>query len=246
MKNIITALVTLVALSTTAYADIARVEAGFGAWMQSPTTSMKYERKAGLSGNDVSKDGQEETQGYVWLLVKHPLPIIPNIRLEYTNISSEGIGSGEFDFFPSPISGDTKSELEMTQVDIIPYYNILDNTAWITLDIGLDFKIVDTTYTIDSYEEKTSSSFPLLYLRGRFEIPATNVGVESDLKYIKYGDTEVVDFRAKLDYTFEFVPVVQPAVEIGYRMEKLYEVSDEKLKSDFEFSGVYVGAMVRF
>ena len=53
--------------------------------------------------------------------------------------------------------------------------------------------------------------------------------------------------RAKVDYTFDFVPVVQPAIEVGYRVQKFDVTSDDdKTKMDMEFSGVYAGLMLRF
>ena len=258
MKNLLTALVCLVALSSAANADFARIEAGAGAWMQTPNTFMEYKDSTGLSGTDEST-GTEETQGYVWLLIKHPIPIVPNLRLEYVNISSIGTASGAFDFpgFPS-LPGNTPSTLEMTQFDIIPYYNILDNTSWITLDIGLDIKVVETTYTAKpsinllltelstDYVETSSDIIPLLYVRSRFEIPSTSIGLEADVKYITDGTSTVSDIRIKVDYTLDFIPVIQPGIELGYRMQKMYVETDEDLIADYDFAGVYFGAMVRF
>jgi len=259
MKKILTAFVSLLSLTSIAYADFARIEVGAGAWFQSPTTSMKYEDST-LDGNDVSDAGQANTQGYLWLLVKHPLPLVPNMRLEYVNVDSSGMGSGKFKFFPVALSDKNKSSLEMTQFDIIPYYNLLDNTSWITVDVGIDIKIIETLYSIPdpqilgvssvtvtgALEETSTDIFPMLYVRGRFEIPATNVGIESDLKYVTDGESDVLDFRAKLDYTLDFIPVIQPAIELGYRVQKMYVITDDDIVADFDFAGIYVGAMVRF
>jgi outer membrane protein len=260
MKKIIIAITSIISFATVVNADIARIEVGTGAWFQSPTTSMNYEDDSGFSGEDISDSAQEKTQGYIWLLVQHPVPLFPNLRLEYVNVNSSGIGTGNFDFFQSPISGDNKSKLEISQFDIIPYYNILDNTSWVTIDVGLDIKVVETIYSIadpqvggfalgsttGSFEDTSSDIVPMLYLRGRFEIPSTDIGIESDIKYITDGESDALDFRLKMDYTLEFVPVVQPSVELGYRVEKIYMVTDDDLIADFDFAGIYLGAMLRF
>ncbi len=255
MKKILTSLVCMVAFGTTASADFARIEAGAGAWMQTPNTLMEYKDSTGLSGRDEST-GAEESDGYVWLLIKHPIPIVPNLRLEYVGMSSSGISSGDFLDFVS--SGDAPSTLDMTQFDIIPYYNILDNTSWITLDIGLDIKVIEATYETtvkkdlivteleEPYVETSSTVVPLLYVRTRFEIPSTNIGLEADVKYITDGDSTVSDIRVKVDYTLDFIPVVQPGVELGYRMFKMETTNDEELEIDLDYSGVYVGLMLRF
>ena len=257
MKKILTALASILALSTTANADFARLEGGAGAWMQTPSTHMEYQDSTGLSGTDDSI-GQDETQGYIWMLIKHPIPIVPNLRLEYVNISSVGLANGEFTFFPiGDELEDTPSSIEMTQFDIIPYYNILDNTFWMSLDLGLDIKVIETTYTakpevesfgvsLGDYVEVSTTVIPMLYVRARTEIPTTNIGLEADVKYITDGTSSLSDIRLKVDYTLDFIPVVQPAIELGYRIQTMDIETDEDLIADYEFSGVYVGVMLRF
>ncbi|HEY9203198.1 MAG TPA: TIGR04219 family outer membrane beta-barrel protein, partial [Sulfurimonas sp.] len=147
----------------------------------------------------------------------------------------------------------TTLSYDMKQYDIIPYYNILDNTAWITLDLGLDIKIVDASYTaapsapFTGYSDSVTFALPLLYVRTRVEIPATNIGLEADVKYVTTGDSTVYDVRAKVDYTLDFIPVVQPALEVGYRVQKLdIDESGVDAKLDIDFSGIYAGLMLRF
>lgn len=252
MKKILTTLLSTAVLATIASADFSRVEMGAGAWMQTPKGDMSY-TDGGANGSNVF-DENEETNAYVWMLIKHPIPVLPNLRLEYVNIDSTGVASGQFeDFF----AADSKTSLKMTQFDVIPYYNILDNTAWITLDLGLDFKVVSLDYQADgvtingnlnqNYSDKQTIAIPLAYLRARVEIPTTNVGVEADVKYITYDGSTVSDMRAKVDYTLDFIPVVQPALEVGYRVQKI-DISSSEVKSamNVDFAGMYVGLMLRF
>jgi hypothetical protein len=44
-----------------------------------------------------------------------------------------------------------------------------------------------------------------------------------------------------------FIPVIQPALEIGYRVQKI-DIDEDSIdaKLDIDFSGVYAGLMVRF
>jgi len=146
----------------------------------------------------------------------------------------------------------------MTQFDVIPYYNILDNTAWITLDLGLDLKVTEIKYQADgvvipgiadtSYTDSVTTVIPLLYVRGRVEIPATNIGLEADLKYVSYNSNTIYDARAKVDYTLDFIPVIQPAIEVGYRVQKIKLEDDGagSAKADLDFAGAYAGLMLRF
>ena len=250
MKNILTVFTCSILLSSAVLADIARVEMGVGAWMQSSEGSVSY-TDSGANGSYVSSE-DDNTQAYVWALIKHPVPIVPNLRLEYVSLEDSGTATGRFEDFD--IGGvNTSMFYDMKQYDIIPYYNLLDNTAWITLDLGLDIKVIDISYDVDplipfvGYSGSETLAIPLLYVRTRVEIPATDIGLEADVKYVTTGDSTVYDIRAKVDYTLDFIPLIQPAIEIGYRIQKMdIDESGVDFKIDLEFSGVYAGVMLRF
>ncbi|NOR58474.1 MAG: TIGR04219 family outer membrane beta-barrel protein [Sulfurimonas sp.] len=249
MKKILTALTCVGIMATAANADLARVEMGVGAWTQNSSGKITYTDN-GADGTYASSE-KDVTQPYVWALIKHPIPIVPNLRLEYVALEDKGLATGQFkDFDIGGVS--TTMAYDMKQYDIIPYYNILDNTAWITLDLGLDIKVVEASYNaapstpFTGYRGSETIALPLLYVRGRVEIPATNIGLEADVKYVTYSSSTVYDVRAKIDYTLDFIPVIQPAIEVGYRVQKIDISDDSSLNVDLEFSGAYAGLMLRF
>lgn len=251
MKRILTALTCAGLMAVTASADIARVEMGAGFMQQDTSGNVSY-TKDGANGTYTS-DKDTTTQPYVWILIKHPVPIIPNLRVEYASFEDSGKATGQFENFNiGAVASNTT--FNINEYDIIPYYNILDNTAWITIDLGLDIKMMDISYeakpvgAFAGAEDSTSLALPLAYLRGRVEIPATNIGLEADVKYVTYNSSTVYDARAKIDYTFDMFPIVQPAIEIGYRVHKINidDTTFGDLKTDLEFSGAYAGIMLRF
>ena len=253
MKKILSTIACGAVLATTASADFARIEAGAGLLSPTPKGTLSYS-DAGATGAYVSNE-KPQSNYYAWMLVKHPLPIIPNLRLEYATLSDEGHAEGSFAGTTVTFPTATPSKVDLTQFDVIPYYNILDNTFWITVDVGLDVKVIHSDYKIDAvpssglltYSKAASLALPLGYLRSRVQIPITNIGIEADGKYITYNGNTVYDIRAKVDYTLGFIPIVQPAVELGYRIEKFDLTSDDKkTKMNLDFSGVYAGLMVRF
>jgi outer membrane protein len=254
MKKILTTLAITATLASTLSADFVRTEIGIGGWSQTPS-GVATENIAGSNGSNVF-DEKEDTSFYAWLLIKHPIPILPNIRLEYANINANGVANGSWggiNFASSP------SSLKLKEYDVIPYYNLLDNTFWLTLDLGLDLKYIKYDYTVDgtpavgiipavdAYQDSSSFVIPLLYLRARVQIPATGLGIESDIKYVAYNGSTIYDFRAKVDYTFDITPVFQPGIELGYRAQKIkIEDSSADLHSDVDFTGVYAGVVIRF
>ncbi|QOP40301.1 TIGR04219 family outer membrane beta-barrel protein [Sulfurimonas marina] len=254
MKKIISTLAMVSTLATVASADFTRVEMGVGVWSQEPTGNITY--KDGATTGSYASDETKKTSAYAWMLIKHPIPVVPNLRLEYASVEDKGSVDGTFkDFTASSV---TTGSFKVDQYDVIPYYNILDNTAWITLDLGLDIKVLDSSFKaegvnvngvvgLSDYEDSTLLAVPMGYARARVEIPATDIGIESDIKYITYSGSTLSDFRVKVDYTFDITPVVQPAIEVGYRTQSyVIETDDDKTKVDMKFSGVYGGLMLRF
>ncbi len=248
MKKILTILVAGAILATTASADFSRIEMGAGAWQQAPSGGgATQDGVLSLNGTYTSSE-KDSSEMYLWMIIKHPIPIFPNFRLEYVTVAEEGRTTGTVNGI---VAASAPTTIDMQQFDIIPYINILDNTGWVTLDLGLDLKVIQSDADISglfdgaSYSDSTSVVIPLLYVRTRAEIPATNIGLEADVKYITDGDSTIYDIRAKVDYTLDFIPVVQPALEVGYRIQK-YDIDDSNTKMDLEFYGVYAGLMVRF
>lgn len=251
MKKIATTLLFVGTFLTTANADIMRVEAGIGLWDQKSSGTLSY-TDGGADGRYSSNEPSDSSM-YFWALLKHPLPLIPNLRLEYASVEDSGVGSGKFKDFDIIGGATTRVAYDIKQYDIIPYYNILDNTAWITLDLGLDIKVMEASLDADpntsgfkGYSQSETIAIPLLYLRARVEIPATNIGLESDVKYVSYSSNSLYDVRVKVDYTFDISPVIQPAIELGYRVQKVDIEDGSDFDVDLKFAGFYGGLMLRF
>ena len=244
---------SLTVLSFSLNADAVRIEIGGGAWLQTPKGESVYSNSDGDSGTDRSTE-KEQTEFYAWMLIKHPIPIIPNFRLEYVSLTSIGKATGTFKEFSVPVSSDTT--LILKEYDIIPYYNIFDNLSWVTLDIGIDLKVINASYEalnielIDipgisaTYTEEKTVLIPLAYLRTRLEIPTTNIGLEGDAKYISYNENIIYDARIKLDYTLDLL-IVNPGIEVGYRFKRTKYIHDDTT-IDLNFSGPYAGIMIRY
>ena len=227
MQKILKTLIGGAVLASTLSADFIRAEIGVGVWSHTPNGEI----------NTVAvKTSDDKTEAYLWALVKHPVPIIPNLKVEYSNATA------------STIAGDTTFK----QYDIIPYFNLLDNTFWTTFDVGIDFKLLDISMEatnlalISPSIETDSIVLPLAYVRSRFQLPFTGLGGEADVKYLAYSDTVIYDAKIKVDYTFTSFPVFEPGIEVGYRVQKIETSELLSMKMAVDFEGVYVGMMLRF
>lgn len=262
MKNLLKAATVASLLTTSALnADFLRVEAGAGMWLADPSGDISLKDN---SINLVDTLGYSTSSStYAWILFKHFVPVIPNARLEYVALSYDGkIATGIPAWNNSPVPDKVSNSLSLNEYDAILYYNILDNTFWTTVDFGLDVKMIDASFQIDPLTivgqeayagYKTPSAMiplPLGYARARVEVPFTGLGVEAIGEYLSLGESKVMDVRAKVDYTLGITPLIQPGIELGYRMQK-FDVDATNIKSsmpvlNLEFSGFYAGAMLRF
>lgn len=213
----------LIFLSFSASADFLRLEGGVGVFRAAPGGHIEDKNGGDISLEDAGIGTENDL--YAWVYLKHPVPIIPNARLEYLALNHKPDGGGDFD---------------VKEVDGILYYNLLDNLLFVTVDIGADVKYVET---IGSQMGK-ATTLGLLYGRARVE-PTDWLGIEAILTATDYQDNSGYDARLKVDYTMTFVPVIQPGLEVGYRIHKLqYKLGDVIDKA--EYTGVYAGLMVRF
>lgn len=259
---------TISFLTISLTADIWHIEGGAGLWDGSSEGTIYHQGNINLLGltipdqelTDTLGDHENKTAGYLYVMIKHPIPIVPNVRFEYVGVKSGGEISYLKDLgFPIGVVEQTReTQLFLTQYDTILFYNLLDNTFWMTFDLGVDIKYVTTQYYVPDLDvdETSNSIIPMAYLRGRVEAPFAPLALESDIKYITDGESTVYDLRIKVDYTFKMDAALEPGIELGYRLQQftvygedsnyLGDVFSGKSDTDVTFSGVYGGITVKF
>jgi outer membrane protein len=258
MSKVLSGLLLAGLLGAGAQADLLRVEAGAGAWQNDFSGSLSSGTPADVIESDIL-GYEKETKGYAWLNIKHPVPILPNLRLEYAAVDFSGTSTSGFTYKDKDYNANSQSDLTLDQIDVIMYYNILDNTAWVTLDLGLDIKVIQAEFNAVgtenitnnslSLQEKETLPIPMAYGRMRFEIPGVDIGVEGNVKYIGYKDSKVMDYAIKADYTLVDVLPIDVGLEVGYRFQQLdIDGSDFSTDTSFdiEVDGVFAGATVKF
>jgi len=258
MSKILSGLLLIGLLGASAQADLIRVEMGAGIWQNEVSGTVETFTGSVLDGGyDTDILGYDkETKPYVWMYIKHPVPVLPNLRLEYAAIDYSGAAKVPFTYEGTTYGVNTTSDLTLNQYDLIMYYNILDNTAWTTIDLGLDVKIIEGEFTATDASNPTNTvndsetiPVPMAYVRGRVEIPATDIGLEANMKYIGYGDSKVMDYAVKIDYTLADILPVDIGLELGYRFQQIDLDADDfslDTTTKIEVDGIFAGAVVRF
>jgi len=254
---------TLLLLSTLLTADLITIEAGVGSWSQTPSGFMEYkDTDKDNSGRDTSNEN-EFANIYAWGYIEHFFPYVPEFRIEYSSLESDGQGSGTLSGFEIPIGSNFPTTLEFNQLEIIPYYNLLDDTFWIAVDMGIAIKLVDyqATGRLESdvggfiqlgdeiYNEKGNFIAPLPYLKLYGQIPFTTIGLKTIIKYGAIDNSSFTDIVIKLDYKINFLPIIEPGIEIGYKYVDIdVDVEDGDTSSiiKLEFAGLFGGLMFHF
>lgn len=190
-------------------------------------------------------DLESDTNANLSAYIEHPVPLLPNVRLNYTRIEQSGRGelSTGFDEIPNGVEVD--SDLDLSQFDVTLYYEVLDN--WANLDLGvtardLDGELVVREQAIGGQVSKTKVDgvIPMGYLAARFDLPFTGVSVGGEANLISFDGDSVYDYNAYGQYELSLLQL-----RAGYRQISIdYEDSDDRL--DIELGGPFVSAGLRF
>ena len=235
------------ALPLSANADFLSISAGGGAWNADPSGSFK--KTTDPADVDIKENlfWDTETNGYAFITLEHFVPIVPNARLMLTNIDQSGSGITSFEFDGDIYSGNVNNDFSIQTLDLLLYYEVLDNI--VSLDLGLnirnlkvDYSITGTvsgatTTTTDSLDE----TVPMLYVLVGGS-PWPDLIISGELSYVAYSGSSISDFTAKVAYTTNFFV----GFEAGYRQQK-YEFDDvSETDAKLDFDGVFAGAYLKF
>lgn len=248
----VTALVAVAAaagVSAPAAADNLGIAAGVALWNYEPDG---HARQDGNGSFDLQNDLGLGTEwgGYAWIAVEHPVPVLPNIRVEYTRADTQGSGTVSQSFTIDGVTyaqgTDVSTKADLDQLDLVLYYELLDNV--VSLDLGLDIKYLYGHVRVrqDDTGESEKVSFraplPLLYAAARVDLPLPGMWVGGQASGLAYDDNRLVDLRATVGYDFVF----GLGVQAGYRHQaiKLDDVND--LSADISVAGPFVGVHADF
>ena len=176
--------------------------------------------------------------------LEHPVPVLPNVRLKYVNMEQieDGKISGAFD---KVSSGNVETTLDLSHIDLILYYEILDN--WVSVDVGLDIKKFDGKLRIfnDTASDESNTDIdevlPLGYLSAEVELPMTDLSFGVELSGISYSDNSISDAKIRIRQGFSLA-----FIELGYRQMAIKVDDIDDLDVDVDISGIYLSTGLDF
>ncbi len=198
-------------------------------------------------------DHGSETPASFSFALEHPVPMIPNFRLRFADMSSSGRttidDSFSFNGVTYPVDARLSTEFNLQSSDFIFYYELLDNDT-VSFDLGLNGKYLDGDVRVSDGTNHARQSFkgvvPMLYGAVEFGIPATRFSLFGDFNLLSVGDHSLRDYQAGAAYTVFDNMAVDLSVRGGYRKFKL-ELDDlDNLYADWSFDGLFLGVEADF
>jgi len=221
-------------------------------WDQSYSGEITDKNTAVDLEDDLNLDGVGNNVFY--LAFEHPIPVIPNIKVKQTSMSTEGDDgelSASFNLGGDTISlsSDVASEADFSHTDFTLYWSL--PLPIVTVDFGLTARQFDGYVKLESATENAEADLdavvPMFYGKVGVDIPLTGLSVGGDVNYIGLGGSGVTDYDVNLTYVLPIIPLLDVGLTAGYRSFN-FEVdpddfggSDDDLSAEATVAGPYFG-----
>ena len=241
-------------VSSIVYADTAGLEVGAYQWQPEYSgfiavdatsqngTRLDLENDLGLT---------DDSHNIVWASLEHPVPFLPNIKLVSSDldVQASSILTRDIVFGGETYSADeaVDTQIDMSNMEYTLYYELLDN--WINLDAGLTLRQYDGFVSLNtdptgsniSESELLDFTLPLVYLKGRVDLPLTGFFVDGEVNIISYDGDSLSDTAFAVGYESD----IGLGAKAGYRTFTM-EVEESEFLSDVKFTGAYVSVFFHF
>ena len=207
------------------------------------------------SSSTASFNFDDETNGAAYIAVEHPVPFLPNLKVNYTGLDTAGVTNLEtsftFDGNLYTAESDVLTDAEITSTDIILYYELFDNDL-ISFDVGLNGKVIDGTLLVEDQASNTrgmeefSGVVPMVYSRVQVGLPFTGLAAYAEGSYLSLDDHTLSDYQIALTYSFIESLAVDMTLQLGYRNVEIDIEDLDDIYADMEYDGAFAGLEIHF
>ncbi len=197
----------------------------------------------------------DETNGAAYIAVEHPVPFLPNLKVNYTGLDTSGVTNLEtsftFDGNLYTAESDVMTNADITSTDIILYYELFDNDL-ISFDLGLNGKYIDGTLIVEDQASNTrgveefSGVVPMVYSRVQVGLPFTGLAAYAEGSYLSFDDHTLSDYQIALTYSFIESLAVDMTLQLGYRNVQVDIEDLDDVYADMEYDGAFAGLEIHF
>jgi len=249
MKRLLLASAITACTFSTAHADTV-----FGVYFGAYTWQADYTGDITDTNADQTVDLEDdlgfsdEDTNVFYIAIEHPVPILPNVRLQQTTLNQSAHGRLTRDFTLDDVDFFTDqavaAKLDLTHTDLTLYYEILDN--WVNLDVGLTARKFDGKIAMVSANANASvdidQTLPMLYIAAQFDLPLTGLSAAIDGNAIAYSGNSLIDINGFIQYELP----IGLGVRGGYRRFTLELDDVNDINSDLTLDGYYAALTFHF
>ena len=246
MKKLSIALITA-GLVSLASADLLSVSAGVGYWKENISGYVKKDNTINYFGTISNYGGttgylglKDETRPYLWVKFIHPVPFIPNVKLQYTNYDTSGhsnyiagnVKIGDVNINTALVNADTTQTIK--SYDATFFYEFKPVVADIEAGFGVDYwkgytRIYGTSQATGETKTWVDNNWEVIlpYLYAHIEtMKFFGFSAIANVKWAKAGENHHYDYTGAIKYTIDVPGPVNPFIKVGYRYKEVYGESD--------------------
>ncbi|MDH5391928.1 MAG: TIGR04219 family outer membrane beta-barrel protein [Gammaproteobacteria bacterium] len=225
MKKLVLSISLLATLAIASFsanaAMILGIDAGYYVWQPSVSGSLDN------GATEVDAAGYTDgTNGVTYLAFEHPVPFIPNVKLQMTEMAADG---------------STGNAIDLSHTDSVFYYEILDN--FVSVDIGLIARAFDGSFNIGGTPSIMDDTVYMVYTAAEVIIPFAGLSVGMEINNdMGFDDNAIVDTKMRLRYEI----LSGLGVELGQRTVTMSLKESAPLTKDLKFDGTYIALTYTF
>lgn len=223
------------------------IYAGAGTWQQEYSGDVT----SGLAAVDIEADLaiEDDTNVVLYAALEHGVPVLPNVRAQYFNIDVDGNNvlnrTIEFNGRTFTLADAVATNVELTQSDVVLYYELLDNV--VSLDLGLAVSLLEGAISVTSLTENAQAEFdeliPMLYAKARVDLPLTGLWLGGEAQGVSYEGNSLTEFNAQIGWESE----IGLGLEAGWRSVQLeLEAFEDVQTAEIDIAGPYAALNFHF
>ncbi len=221
--------------------------AGIGSWQQNYSGDIASSGTAIDIEDDLGLD--DDTTNFFYAALEHPIPELPNVRLQYSELDLDQAATLnrdiDFNGIAFPAGTDVGTIVDVNQTDAAFYYEFLDNV--VSLDLGIAVRYLNGEVVISSTVDSSPVDFkgllPLLYGKARIDLPLSGLWLGAEVSGADLDGNSLIDGNLVLGWESPY----RIGIEAGWRIYRLkLDDFDDVDSADVEVSGPFAAINVHF
>lgn len=253
LLSCVVVLVPALLMAGQSHAASVGISAGAAAWNQSPGGSARINRQGDRVNLEDDMDLDRSSNGFVWVQWDHRLPLVPNLKLRYTRISSDGSGTVQrsFRFGDLDVTVDerVRGSMKLEQVDAIAYYGL--RLSALDINLGVNVKHVNGELELQRRSDGSRKrgdfrdTLPLAWARLRLDVPGTGLYASGEAGGAAWDGDRILDVAVQAGYDWNLGPATVGLLA-GWKHQELRRDSFDRNDISIRARGPYAGLQAGF